>query len=401
MPADEMDDDTAGASERDPADDQNTTEGDHGNGAAGREPDEKPETDIDADLLAAVDEGMKAAAGESEEPADEADDQTDAGDESTEDASEESDEEKTEDEGKEPKAEDDPNALTETERKALSKKANEKFDRLLKERTTLKKASEFAEEVRTIAETGKMDRATVDGWLKTGARINTAPPAAASLELAHIAVNALVGPERSKGLTAPQRAAELRKIADRIAPAAKAAPAAPAAPQFLFMPKDLAELVATEQLPEADARDLALQRWQKANPPAPPKAADPPPAAEEEEQAPASKAAQDAPPWTQETYEKGKAESLKVWQELAKKHGPAFSKEVRDELLGRLKARSASTRPEGYADLLRDQAAIVLAQRQFRPRKPAQSITGPPRSGGSGKDPVIKGSWDAAIENAV
>lgn len=286
----------------------------------------------------------------------------------------------------------DPDALTETERKNVSKAVVKKLERVLRDRSELRRPAAFGKSIAEKAAKARFDNASFQGWVDTGCELNTLPHDQAAAKLADIAINvANGGAEKAKGLTAVQRADSLRKLADRIAPAPKPA-AQSTEPQFLLMPQDLADLVASEAMQPEEAQALALQRHRKANPPKQPEKAAEVEAERKPEQTPPR-----ADGVTPAEVGQGKAAAEAEWARLAKVHGDNF-KAIEKGVLARIVARADTTHPRGFVRLVQDSVAAELAARRVQLKKPPVQVRGKPPAKST---KAAANSFDEAIDEAV
>jgi hypothetical protein len=349
------------ASPGDNARDDDTTSDDHASVDLGdvlddlvNPPEEREETKAEAD----VEEAETGDDGD-EEGDDDQVSETEADDEGT-DA--EKDEAKDDGEKPEADAEADPDDLTEEERKRLPKKVNRQLDRLLKSKRELKEAADLGADIERRAIKGFPKLETLQTWIDTGVFIQTAPEDQALERLVDLALTVRTGSDAKK-LPPEERARHLRELADRIAPAP--------GPKVITLPDELREAVEAKVMSQEEAEGIALTRQSAKEAKAQPPAKKPPaePQREEQPQGP-----------TRAEFERGVTEAKVEYRKLAAKYGPDW-KRLEKDVVARVKERAHTVHPSAFAQLVRDQADIVLAKRRpaskAPPKSPAPSKRGP------------------------
>jgi hypothetical protein len=263
--------------------------------------------------------------------------------------------------------------LSETERKALSKKANARYDKLLEERKNSAPAISFAKAIEADMKAYGLDGRQLKAWIDTGGLINTGKPDEAVDELVNIVAHIRTG-GKAADLDAAGKAQILRDQADLLSPIE--APAAPE-PQVVFVPRELADAVEAGTLTQEDAEALALKRHRAKNPP--------PPAAQRQpaKAQPTKKPAPQADPRKAE-YEKAVADGTQkanaVFNEFKARYASDWSK-LEPEIDKFIRERAAATLPAGYEKLARDACQAIVARHKPAPKVPPK--TGPP----AGKPP--------------
>lgn len=385
-----------GASEHEPESQLGDSEGADA-GTQQHEPDADEGTDDAAETAEVTDEEMLDAAfgkrDEDEEEGDKPETKAEEAEPKADDADPDADAEKPEDEGEKP----DPDALTETERKNVSKAVVKKLERVLKDRSELRQPAAFGKEMADMAAKAKFDGPSFRGWVQTGCELNALPRDQAAEKLAAIAVTVLAGGEDSaKAMTPVQRADSLRKLAERIAPAPKPA-ATNAEPQFIFMPQDLSDLVATEAMKPEEAQMLAIQRHRRENGKAAANAPKPEPEREATPPAPKPPEPDRADGVTMAEVAEGRAKAEAEWARLSTVHGDKF-KAIQKGVLARIKERADTTHPKGFVRLVQDAVSAELAARRMTLKKPATQVRG---SQSSGKTKPMAGSFAETIDEVV
>jgi len=404
--SDEDLDDTAGGSDRDPDVDTagSSAEGggsgdpDHAAGGDSRDPAKRTDPDAsasdgedsleDALAVAMAPDGEVAkpdADAGDEKPEEQQDDQDGDDAKGEKPEAEKAEDDKGEDDGEKGDKPDEPYSElvpTDAERRALSKTANKRLDKLLE----LRHPARFGELVATAAvkngfvepgEEGaepKLDGHALRHWLETGGKVNTAPPDEAAMHLAELVINVRAGgPEKAKALPAAERARLLREMADRIAPA----PPAPE-PEVITLPAELQDAVDAGTLDADEAKQLARARAEKAK-------AKQPGAAKEAEKAPEKPAKEQdqAKTWfSADEHQKGLDAAMAEYRKAAAKY-PQDWKRFSKEVVARVTKLAPDVHPRAYAQLVRDSIEIVIAKR-VTPTK------APPRSPGPTQAPPAK-----------
>lgn len=382
-------DDTAGGESRDPdvtdtagsdADGGASSDPVQAEGGASRDPAKRTDptaSDLDDALAVAMAPDGEVAKDkpEDEDGEKQADDGDTEGDEPEGKAKDDDQDEGDEEEGDEPEPAPYPELEpTEAERRALSKTANKRLDKLLE----LRRPAHFGEAVRAAAEANGFDGPMLRHWIETGGKVNKAQPEEAAQHLVDLAVTIRAGgPEKAKSLPPAEKARLLREMADKLSPLPRTEP------EVITLPPELRDAVDAGTLEEEEAKQLAKARADKAKPKQPP--------AKPEEKAPAKTEERDQgeKPWfTEAEHAKGLEEAQKEFSKAAAKHGPDW-KRISSEVIERVKARSAQIHPKAYAQLVRDQIDFVLAKRT----KPAKTPPRSPVPSGSGK-PEQKGEMN-------